>query len=163
MKLQDIHTLVVHCTATRAGEWIDAAWIDAEHRKRNHPFRKIGYHRVIRLDGSVEQGREFTEQGAHVAGNNENTIGVVLVGGLDMYGKPADTFEYDQYNALFGEIHSATLMMPNLKTVCGHRDYSPDLNSDGIITPNEWIKVCPCFDVNEKLDLWGLGHLKRVV
>ena len=28
----------------------------------------------------------------------------------------------------------------------GHRDFSPDLNKDGKITPNEWIKLCPCFD-----------------
>jgi N-acetylmuramoyl-L-alanine amidase len=28
----------------------------------------------------------------------------------------------------------------------GHRDFSPDLNKDGKITSNEWIKQCPCFD-----------------
>jgi N-acetylmuramoyl-L-alanine amidase len=28
----------------------------------------------------------------------------------------------------------------------GHRDTSPDLNKDGKITPNEYIKSCPCFD-----------------
>ena len=28
----------------------------------------------------------------------------------------------------------------------GHRDFSPDLNKDGKITPNEWMKACPCFD-----------------
>jgi N-acetylmuramoyl-L-alanine amidase len=34
--------------------------------------------------------------------------------------------------------------------VCGHRDLSPDLNRDGKITPNEWTKACPCFDVREE-------------
>ncbi|MDA5624327.1 N-acetylmuramoyl-L-alanine amidase, partial [Pasteurella multocida] len=36
--------------------------------------------------------------------------------------------------------------------ICGHRDLSPDLNGDGTITPNEWLKDCPCFDVWEWLD-----------
>ena len=30
--------------------------------------------------------------------------------------------------------------------ICGHRDFSPDLNGDGIIEPWEWMKACPCFD-----------------
>jgi N-acetylmuramoyl-L-alanine amidase len=35
--------------------------------------------------------------------------------------------------------------------VCGHRDLSPDLNGDGEIEPEEWIKACPCFEVKESL------------
>ena len=27
----------------------------------------------------------------------------------------------------------------------GHRDLSPDLNHNGEIEPEEWIKECPCF------------------
>lgn len=33
--------------------------------------------------------------------------------------------------------------------VCGHRDLSLDLNGNGEIEPEEWIKACPCFDVKE--------------
>ena len=28
----------------------------------------------------------------------------------------------------------------------GHRDLSSDLNHNGEIEPEEWIKACPCFD-----------------
>lgn len=35
--------------------------------------------------------------------------------------------------------------------VLGHRDTSPDLNEDGVIEANEYVKVCPCFDVKEFL------------
>ena len=35
--------------------------------------------------------------------------------------------------------------------VLGHRDTSPDLNGDGVIEANEYVKVCPCFDVKEFL------------
>ena len=34
----------------------------------------------------------------------------------------------------------------------GHRDLSPDLNGNGEIEPEEWIKACPCF--NAETD-WG--------
>ena len=34
--------------------------------------------------------------------------------------------------------------------VLGHRDLSPDLNKDGKITSNEWVKICPCFSVTEE-------------
>lgn len=154
MNLSDIHTLVIHASATKAGVWITAADIDRMHKARG--WRKIGYHRVIRLDGSVEQGRLFTEQGAHVAGNNVNTIGVCMIGGLDADGNPANTFTPDQYHSLYAEIINIRNLCPNITRICGHRDFSPDLNGDGIITPDEWIKDCPCFDVQAKLDEWGI-------
>lgn len=34
--------------------------------------------------------------------------------------------------------------------VCGHRDLSPDLNGNGEIEPEEWVKACPCFDAEEE-------------
>jgi N-acetylmuramoyl-L-alanine amidase len=36
--------------------------------------------------------------------------------------------------------------------LCGHRDLSPDLNHNGEIEPEEWVKQCPCFDVR------GVNH-----
>ena len=33
---------------------------------------------------------------------------------------------------------------------CGHRDLSPDLNGNGEIEPEEWVKACPCFDAEEE-------------
>ncbi|GAF75520.1 unnamed protein product, partial [marine sediment metagenome] len=33
----------------------------------------------------------------------------------------------------------------------GHRDLSVDLNGDGVISKNEWMKQCPCFDVKTQL------------
>jgi N-acetyl-anhydromuramyl-L-alanine amidase AmpD len=50
----------------------------------------IGYHFVIRRDGTVEKGRDtdndgdvFDEVGAHAKGFNKNSIGICLVGGMN--------------------------------------------------------------------------------
>jgi len=150
----DIHTIVIHCSATKAGRWIDAEDISAMHQARG--WAMIGYHRVIRLDGSVEQGRPFNRRGAHVRGNNTNTVGICMIGGLDEDGNPTDTFTDQQYHALMAELINLRALFPNLRGICGHRDFSPDLNGDGLIQPNEWIKVCPCFEVADKLEKWGI-------
>jgi N-acetyl-anhydromuramyl-L-alanine amidase AmpD len=154
--INDIHTIVVHCSATKIGRWIEAADISAWHRAPPRNWSMIGYHRVIRLDGSVEQGRPYNRRGAHVRGNNVNTIGICMVGGLDEDGVPADTFTDQQYHALMAEIINLRTILPSLRGICGHRDFSPDLNGDGLIKPNEWIKVCPCFEVADKLELWEI-------
>jgi N-acetylmuramoyl-L-alanine amidase len=152
-ELEDIHTIVVHCSATREGVWFDAHDIDEWHRTRIPPFAMIGYHRVILLNGAVEQGRPFTRRGCHVRGNNINTIGICLIGGLDVNGNPKDTFTDEQYLSLEGEIVNIKTFTSVTK-VCGHRDFSPDLNGDGIINEFDWVKNCPCFDVTEKVKEW---------
>jgi N-acetylmuramoyl-L-alanine amidase len=38
------------------------------------------------------------------------------------------------------------------ENVKGHRDWSPDLDGDGEIEQNEWLKDCPCFNVREFMD-----------
>jgi N-acetylmuramoyl-L-alanine amidase len=30
--------------------------------------------------------------------------------------------------------------------ITGHRDLSPDIDKDGVVEPNEWVKQCPCFN-----------------
>jgi hypothetical protein len=142
---EDIHSIILHCSATYEGVDVSAKDIDKWHKARG--WSMIGYHRVIRLDGTVENGRPFFRRGAHVAGNNTNTLGFCMIGGLDSEGKPKNTFSQEQYNTLMLEIINARKICQNITTIDGHRDHSPDLNGDGIITRDEWIKECPCFDV----------------
>lgn len=154
--LINIHTAVVHCSATIEGVWVTAADIDKWHRERKPPFAMIGYHDVILLDGEIERGRPYERRGAHVAGNNINTVGICMVGGLDKNRKPKDTFSGAQKSTLLAILLRLKELCPNLVNIKGHRDYSPDLNGDGIITPDEWIKDCPCWDVQ----LW-VSHLGK--
>ena len=57
--------IVLHHTGGSAGEDPDAAEIDAIHRRLG--WSGIGYHYLIRKDGSIEQGRPSFGVGAHAA------------------------------------------------------------------------------------------------
>ena len=72
--------IIIHCSATRAEQDITAADIESWHRARG--FWTIGYHYVIRLDGTIEPGRDVTLDGAHCMGWNKRAIGICYVGGL---------------------------------------------------------------------------------
>lgn len=141
-------TIIIHCSATRAGQDFTAADIDRWHRARG--FRSIGYHFVIRLDGTIEPGRDVSLDGAHCTGWNRRSIGICYVGGLDKEGRPADTRTEAQREALIRLVEDLRLVYPDIRQVIGHRDTSPDRNGDGIISPNELIKMCPCFDVRNE-------------
>lgn len=116
----------------------------------------IGYHYVIDLSGEVWSGRALSEVGAHVAGFNANSVGICMIGGVEREGK----YTAAQWKSLaevvsmllseFGIPCTAPKRVSDTAVsggVCGHRDLSPDLNHDGSIAPNEWLKTCPGFDV----------------
>ena len=61
--MKKIDAIIIHCSATRAGQDLRAKDIDRMHRARG--FNQIGYNFVIDLDGMVEEGRPLTIDGAH--------------------------------------------------------------------------------------------------
>lgn len=157
MKKQNIDAIVIHCTASRAGQDLRAADIDKMHQERG--FACIGYNFVIDLDGTIEDGRPLTRDGAHcntagLSGKsyNKHSIGIVYVGGLDENGNPADTRTPEQKKALADLVYRLINEYPIVEVI-GHRDASPDKNGDGMITRNEWIKQCPCFSVRDEFPM----------
>ena len=142
-----ITDIVIHCTATRA--WQDYSADDIRRMHKAQGWADIGYHYVVRLDGTIEPGRDVDKIGAHVSGHNANSIGVVYVGGLDNQGKAKDTRTENQKNALLNLLLDLRQLYPNAR-ISGHRDFSPDLNGNGTIEPWEWIKECPCFDAKSE-------------
>lgn len=146
--MRKIDSIIIHCSATKAGQDFTAADIDRWHRERG--FNGIGYHYVIRLDGKLEKGRDVSLTGAHCKGWNERSIGICYIGGLDANGRPADTRTNAQKRVLYQMIMDLQREY-NILQVLGHRDTSPDLNGDGVIEPYEYVKACPCFDVREFL------------
>lgn len=129
-----VKQLVVHCSATQPLAKLGAKDIDRWHRERG--FLKIGYHFVIKTDGTIETGRPITEAGAHVAGHNSTSIGICMIGGVNKQGKSENNFTLEQFASL------ATLLTDLLKKfpkaeIKGHRDF-PEVKKD-----------CPCFDVKK--------------
>ena len=152
--MNNIDSIVIHCSATKAGVDLKAKDIDRIHKQRG--FNRIGYHYVIDLDGTVETGRPLTMEGAHCntkgysgVSYNRHSIGICYIGGLDKNGKPADTRTEAQKKAL----KNLVVELCGKYEICevlGHRDTSPDLDGDGEVEPKEWIKACPCFDVHSE-------------
>lgn len=143
--MKPVKLLVVHCSATPAARDIGVAQLRAMHRARG--FNDVGYHYVVRRDGRIEKGRPDNVIGAHVSGHNDGSLGICLVGGVKPDGKTAEAnFAPEQYAALEKLLRDLRGRYPAAR-ICGHRDLSPDLNGDGKITSNEWLKECPTFDV----------------
>ena len=71
--------IVVHSTNTKPNVDLSARDIDERHRKRG--LLKIGYHCVIKRDGTIELGRPFNEIGAHLQDYDIKSVGICIIGG----------------------------------------------------------------------------------
>jgi len=106
IKMRKISKIIVHCTDSEFGDaklvndlhtgrenpLVHLAWPSGTEVYYQKPFRKIGYHYLILngfvrqgeyrvdLDGSIETGRSEEEEGAHCYGQNQDSLGVCLVG-----------------------------------------------------------------------------------
>ena len=144
-----INEIVLHCSATAEGKDFTVEDIRRWHKQRG--FSDIGYHFVIYRDGSIHTGRDINIIGAHATGHNANSIGICYIGGVASDGKtPKDTRTKEQKQSML-KLVKELISKYNIpvNNVIGHRDTSKDLNGDGIISPNEWIKACPSFEVGE--------------
>ena len=141
--------LVVHCSATRYDRDFPVDALRRCHLQRG--FASIGYHFYITRDGEVHICRPVHQIGAHATGWNDKSIGICYEGGLDCKGHPKDTRTEWQKHSMRVLILTLLKDYPGCR-ICGHRDLSPDLNGNGEIEPEEWIKACPCFNAEKD---WG--------
>lgn len=149
--MRKIDRIVIHCSATRADQPLSAAELDRMHRKRG--FNGCGYHYYIRRDGQICTMRPVERVGAHAKGYNATSIGICYEGGLDTQGMAADTRTDLQKRSLRVLVRVLAADYP-IREIVGHRDLSPDLNGDGVVEPEEWVKQCPCFDVASEREEW---------
>lgn len=96
---REVDMVVLHCSATPEGRDVSAAEIRRWHVEERG-FEDIGYHFVVRLDGTVERGRDLNRPGAHCKGFNRRSIGVCYVGGDDAELQSKDTRTEAQKAAL---------------------------------------------------------------
>lgn len=131
--MRKITEIILHCTATPEGRDVTAAEVNRWHKARG--FLSIGYHYLIRLDGTVEEGRPLSQQGAHCLQHNANSIGVCYAGGLTKDGKqPKDTRTKAQRNAMRMLVDKLKQRFPGATVHC-HNEYAP--------------KACPCFSMKD--------------
>lgn len=145
--MRAIKYIVFHCTgssSTQTTQSIKQYWAN------KLGWKSYGYHILVNADGTMEQITPFEKPTNGVAGFNANSIHICYKGGLG--GK--DTRTDEQKASLIQLATSLKKQFPNA-VLRGHRDFSKDLDGDGVIEPHEWVKLCPCFSVTKEY-----GHIK---
>ena len=130
--MRKIDTIIIHCSATKPNQEVNAATIKKWHVEDNG-WADIGYHFVINRNGEMEQGRSIEVIGAHCKGHNTESIGICLVGGLDDAGNAQCNYTLSQFEELGRLLRALIEQHRTISSIHGHNEFSN--------------KACPCFDV----------------
>ena len=132
--------IVIHCTQTPADMDFGVEKVIQWHKNRG--FDTIGYHYLIKRDGTLQVGRDEDVTGAHAVQVNGTSIGVALVGGGTVDMGWENNFEPVQFETLKSIIIKLKDKY-NIEKIIGH--YQVDDK-----------KKCPSFDVPKWLEENGL-------
>lgn len=127
--------IVIHCSATKPTMDIGVRDIRMWHKQQG--WLDVGYHFIIKRDGTIEEGRPVDVVGSHVKNHNSNSVGVCLVGGVDDKMKPEANFTDAQWAALDVKVLELRKLYPNA-SVKGHNEFDAG-------------KACPSFSVQDWL------------
>ena len=114
----DTSRIVIHHTGTPTDDDLSAEQLHRSHL--NLGWAGVGYHFIVRKDGTVELGRPDWAVGAHAEGFNYCSIGIQVCGNFDI-GEPTEA----QVNALpmlLADICDAYGLIASDSIVMGHRD-----------------------------------------
>lgn len=153
--MRKINFIVLHCTAgpqTQTIDSIKAYW------KNVMKWKQYGYHYIIKPNGEAVNLVDISTPSNGVAGRNANSIHISYIGGVDNK-RVVDNRTDEQKKTMQQLVEKFSLQFPNA-VICGHRDFSPDKNKNGIIEPSEWIKSCPSFEVKDWLN--GIGFKSKI-
>lgn len=140
-KMRKIKYIAVHCTAGSQRQTIADLRLEFKRKGWKNP----GYHYVVSPDGKITQLLDESKVSNGVKGFNSVCVNVAYIGGIDTGGHPVDNRTQAQKASLRKLLGILRKRYPTA-VIQGHRDFSPDLNGDGKIEKDEWIKYCPCFD-----------------
>jgi hypothetical protein len=127
--------IFVHCSATKASMDIGVREISQWHREQG--WLAIGYHFVIRRDGTIEKGRPVDVVGSHVKNWNSKSVGVCLVGGIDDSGRYEANFTPAQMESLDHLLWELKTTLYPYAEIKAHHDVSA--------------KGCPSFNLSHWL------------
>lgn len=113
--------IVIHHTGNPEDDDLSAEEIHESHQ--NKGWAGIGYHYVIRKDGTIEQGRPIETIGAHAYGENWHTIGIHVCGNFEL-AEPTDE-QIESLAVLVAWIADKYCLEINSDTVLAHRDLMP--------------------------------------
>lgn len=116
---QETNRIVVHHTGTETDRDMSAEEIHLLHRD-SFKWAGIGYHYVIRKNGTIERGRYWNTVGAHAGGNNKDSVGISLAGNFEVAAPTARQIE--SLIKLLAALCSVYGLMPMEGTILGHRD-----------------------------------------
>ena len=134
--MRDIKEIIIHCADTPNGKEFHNTDIDRWHKERG--WASIGYHWVICIDGTIEEGRKPEVIGAHAVGHNASSLGICLIG--------KDKFTQAQWNSLAYLVKGLAREFP---TAVAKGHYQVDKHG----------KTCPNFDVPK---WWNNGYTPEV-
>jgi N-acetylmuramoyl-L-alanine amidase len=121
----EIDFLIIHCSDTPDSNHLNAS--DIHNMHLGFGWDGIGYHKVIKRNGKIENGRPEFWIGAHTYGLNDKSLGVCLIG--------RNNFTKKQFNSLRNILIGWKKIYTNAK-ILGH--------CEAIKTK----KTCPNFDVS---------------
>ena len=78
----------------------------------------IGYHFIVRKDGSIHRGRPLDTVGSHTYGENSDSIGICFEGNFE-----TETMSAAQIQAGAELVAYLKWLYPSIKTVGKHKDY----------------------------------------
>ena len=110
--------IVIHHTGNPEDDDLSAEEIHESHLAQG--WAGIGYHFVIRKDGTIEQGRPMDAIGAHAYGENSHTVGIHVCGNFDLVSPTQAQVESLSY--LVGWVAEYYGVTPDYMHVVGHRD-----------------------------------------
>ena len=126
--------IFVHCSATKPEMDIGVETIRMWHKQQG--WLDVGYHFIIKRDGTVEEGRQVNVVGSHVKDWNSRSVGVCLVGGIDANGRFEANFTPAQMNSLRNKLDDLKVLYPQAE-IKAHHDVAP--------------KACPSFNLQRWL------------
>ncbi|MCW0518302.1 N-acetylmuramoyl-L-alanine amidase [Riemerella anatipestifer] len=144
--MRTIKYIVLHCTATPQNTTIESIkrfW------REKLGWKNVGYHYIIKPDGEIVQLADLNTITNGVKGHNRYSVHIAYIGGVEK-GKAVDNRTLQQKASQVKLLRELQAKFPKAE-ILGHRDLSPDLNGDGIISPHEWTKECPSFDTRKWL------------
>lgn len=141
-----IDKIIIHCSASPNGKDFDITDCDNWHKDPKRvggPFHRktvdiaafnshlvaVGYHYWIKIDGTIQSGRQVSEVGAHCQGLNSTSIGICMCG-TDRFSK----YQWEALSHLVGLLQNTYVGV----TILGHYQTPTGANQG---------KKCPEFDV----------------